>query len=95
MKLSTDAAIAVCEQAAARGLVVGRVEGGFWHAPGFEARLDCIWDGVDPPVDFNAAEKNNILAANFIRSERASHDVFIITAPSMTGWRHSWEGNND
>ncbi|MNQ92081.1 Colicin-E5 immunity protein [compost metagenome] len=87
MKLSTDAAIEVCELATQRGLVVARIEGGIWHFPGFEARLDCIWDGGDPPVEFNVAERNNIMAANFIRSECAVHDVFIITAPSVKGWK--------
>lgn len=86
MKLSADAAIAVCERASQRGLVIARIEGGIWHSPGFEARLDCIWDGVDPPVDIGAAEQNNLAAAEFIRSEREAHDVFVVTAPRLTGW---------
>lgn len=86
MKLSADAAVAVCLDAANLGLVVARIEGGIWHDPGFEARIDCIWDGVDPPVDRETAEKNNRAAADFVRSERAVHDVFVITAPAMTGW---------
>jgi len=86
MKLSRDAAVKVCELAAQRGLVVARIEGGIWHSPGFEARLDCIWDGVDPPVELDVAEENNIEAANFIRSKSEMHDVFIITAPCMSGW---------
>jgi hypothetical protein len=85
MKVSADAAVAICEGAAERGLVVGRIEGGIWHAPGFEARLDCIWDGVDPPVDQKTAEQNNRAAAEFVRSERVAHDVFVITAPRMAG----------
>lgn len=86
MKLSTNAAIAVCESAAEHGLVIARVEGGIWHIPGFEARLDCIWDGVDPPVDRRLAEQNNRTAAAFIRLEGEVHDVFVLTAPSMMGW---------
>lgn len=86
MKLSVDAAISICEQAAERGLVISRVEGGIWHSPGFEARLDCIWDGVDPPVDFSAAEQNNFAAAGFIRSESKTHDVFVLTAPPMMNY---------
>jgi hypothetical protein len=66
MKLSVDAAIAFCEQAGQLGLVIARVEGGIWHFPGFEARLDCIWDGVDPPIDASTAEKNNLTAAEFV-----------------------------
>ena len=79
MKLSADGAIAICEQAAGRGFVVIRIEGGIWHAPGFEARLDCIWDGVDPPTDRSVAEQNNTAAAEFVRDERHLHDVYVIT----------------
>ncbi|MGD1326115.1 colicin immunity protein [Pandoraea pnomenusa] len=86
MKLSADAAIAVCERAARHGLVIARIEGGIWHSPGFEARLDCIWDGVDPPVERVAAEQNNLAAVAFIRSESVVHDAFVVTAPQMTGW---------
>jgi len=86
MKLSADAAIAVCERAGQHGLIIARIEGGIWHFPGFEARLDCIWDGVDPPVDDGVAEQNNLAAAEFIRSESEVHDVFVVTAPQMTGW---------
>ncbi|WP_319001729.1 colicin immunity protein [Burkholderia cenocepacia] len=88
MKLTTEAAIDVCERAAQQGLVVARIEGGIWRNPGFEARVDCIWDGADPPVDLDAAEQNNQRAAEFIRSESPPHDVFVVTAPSMTGWKH-------
>lgn len=86
MKLSTDAAIAICERATQRGLVIARIEGGIWHFPGFEARVDCIWDGLCPPVDVNAAEQNNLAAAEFIRTESRVHDVFVVTAPPMTHW---------
>ncbi|MDR2154224.1 MAG: colicin immunity protein [Burkholderiaceae bacterium] len=83
MKLTADAAIAICEQASRRGYVITRIEGGIWHFPGFEARLDCIWDGVDLPVGIRAAEKNNLAAIEFIRSERKMHDVFIVTSPKI------------
>jgi Colicin-E5 Imm protein len=85
MKVSADAAVAICEHAARHGLVVARIEGGIWHAPGFEARLDCIWDGVEPPVDQRTAEQNNRMAVEFIQAERMMHDVYVITAPHMTG----------
>ena len=84
MKMSGDAAIAVCERATARGLVIARIEGGIWHSPGFEARLDCIWDGGDPPVGLGVAEENNLAAAEFIRSESDKHNVFVLTAPCLT-----------
>ncbi|HDR9837044.1 TPA: colicin immunity protein [Burkholderia multivorans] len=86
MKLSAGAAIEICERAAEQGMVVSRVEGGIWHFPGFEARLDCIWDGADPPVDSTAANQNNLAAADFIRAESNVHDVFVVTASRMTGW---------
>ncbi|WP_419684372.1 colicin immunity protein [Burkholderia theae] len=92
MKLSTDAAIAVCELAVQHGLVVARIEGGIWHFPGFEARFDCIWDGAGPPVDPGAAERNNQRAAEFIRSESPPHDVFVVTSPPMTGWKPGQRG---
>jgi len=86
MILSTDAAISVCLLAASRGLVIARVEGGLWHSPGFEARVDCIWDGIDPPASGEQADENNRLAAEFIRDESGVHDAFVLTAPSIGGW---------
>ncbi|MCA8150842.1 colicin immunity protein [Burkholderia contaminans] len=86
MKVSAEAAFAICVSAVKHGLVVVRVEGGIWHNPGFEARSDCIWDGVDPPVSHDVAEVNNLVAAKFIQAERQEHDAFVITAPSIAGW---------
>jgi hypothetical protein len=88
MKLTPDAAIHVCAEAAQNGLVIVRIEGGIWHAPGFEARLDCIWDGADPPLDLSSALVNNARAAEFIRAECARHSAFIITDAALTGYRH-------
>lgn len=88
--LTTDAAIAVCLQAAGRGLLVARVEGGIWHDPGYEYRLDCIWEGEDPPVPEREAHDNNMVAAEFIRrkSRELKYDVFVLTAPPISGWPH-------
>lgn len=88
MKLSPTAALSVCNEATARGLVVARVEGGMWHSPGFEARLDCIWDGTDPPIEIEEANTNNRRAADFVRNESDVHSVFVITAPPIAGWPH-------
>lgn len=88
MKLSADAAIEVCLLAGRHGLVVARIEGGIWHHPGFEARVDCIWDGANPPVGLSDAEANNKNAAYFIKQEMSVHDAFVITAPSTSGWPH-------
>jgi Colicin-E5 Imm protein len=81
MKVSAYAAIAICERAAQHGLVIARIEGGIWHAPEFEARLDCIWDGLNPPMDRETAGRYNRDAAEFIQVEQTVHDVFVITAP--------------
>lgn len=88
MPLSPRAAVEVCLTAAASGRLIARIEGGIWHDPGFEARLDCIWDGADPPLPESAAHQNNLEAAEFIKEEMDFHSVFILTAPPITGWRH-------
>lgn len=88
MRLTSNAAIEACCAAAERGLVVARIEGGIWLHPGFEARRDCIWDGADPPLSYADASANNEKAAGFIADKSSSHDVFILTAPPMTGWPH-------
>lgn len=88
MKLSPSAAIAVCRTAAHNGLVIARVEGGVWCSPGFEARLDCIWEGADPPISIEAAAKNNLVAGEFILRQGAVHTAFILTAAPLSGWPH-------
>lgn len=88
MKLTPNAAQEVCNKALEHGLVVVRIEGGIWHNPGFEARLDCIWDGVDPPVSETEAAINNARALEMIREEIEVHDVFIITTAPLTGYKH-------
>ncbi|WP_244138763.1 MULTISPECIES: colicin immunity protein [Burkholderia] len=87
MKLSTAAAIDVCERAAQYGLVVARIEGGIWHLdpPQFEARYDCIWDGADPPIDVNSADQNNHAGAEFIRRMSPPNDVFVLMTLPITG----------
>ncbi|NHZ95632.1 colicin immunity protein [Massilia sp. CCM 8734] len=85
MRLSPLAAMQVCAESAHRGLVIARVEGGIWHAPGFESRLDCIWDGQDPPLDQDQASGNNQEAARFIASQTPAHGVFILTASPLAG----------
>lgn len=88
MYLTADAAVDVCLEAAQRGRVVARVEGGIWRNPGFEARVDCIWNGADPPIEISTATANNGKAAEFIRVESNKHDAFVPTAPPVTGWPH-------
>jgi len=88
MKLTSAAAQDICIKALKHGVVVVRIEGGIWHNPGFEARLDCIWDGVDPPVSETEAETNNARALEMIREESEVHDTFIITTAPLTGYKH-------
>jgi hypothetical protein len=87
MRLTPPAAIDVCLQAAQHELIVFRIEGGFWLNPGFESRLDCIWESADPPMDVPRAEANGRNAAEFIREMSDEHDVFIITTVPLEGWR--------
>ena len=79
MFLMPEAAIEVCRLCIDKGLVVGRVEGGIWHHPGFEARLDSIWDGEYFTTDPEVIQKNNLRAIENIKEEMKLHDVFIIT----------------
>ncbi|EGD34501.1 colicin transporter [Capnocytophaga sp. oral taxon 338] len=81
MKLSSLAAIDVCKECTRREMYVWRIEGGIWHSPGFEARIDCIWDSCfDPKSNSNSSIKdNNRLAEEFVKEEMNSCDVFIAT----------------
>ncbi len=85
MKLSREAAIEACLDAASQGLVAIKIEGGIWSDGTFEARMDAIWDGADPPVKRKDAHENNLAAANFIRSQDPSYNAFIITSYSFGG----------
>ncbi|NJA06625.1 colicin immunity protein [Methylomonas sp. UP202] len=89
MLLTSAAAQSVCFEASGHSLVVVRVEGGIWRNPGFEARLDCIWDGRDPPLSQIEATSNNLRASDMIREESGVHDVFIITTAPLSGYRHN------
>ena len=88
MKLTSNAAQEACKRAIEYNVVVVRVEGGIWHNPGFEARLDCIWDGIDPPIAKSEAVVNNSKALKFIIEESNLHDAFIITTAPLTGYTH-------
>ena len=79
MKLSPDAALGVCKRATDLNLVIIRIEGGIWHNPGFEARIDCIWDGADLLGSHINIAANNINAFDFIHEERTEHNAFILS----------------
>lgn len=77
MKLTPRAAKNVCQQSLSQGYIVSRIEGGIWHNPGFEMRLDCIWDR---PVEFDLLpEKALIDAIEFLDYELEEHNAFIVS----------------
>ena len=86
MKLSRHAAKEVCSRAATKELVVVKLEGGIWNDRKFEARLDAIWDGLDPPADPDSAHRNNLLAVTFIQSADPAYNAFILTSVSVKGY---------
>jgi len=79
MKLSRSAALGVCQEAASKNAIIVRIEGGFKQGKAFEARLDCIWDGIDPPYTPEAAIKNNLRGAAYIERSSVEHNAFIVT----------------
>lgn len=85
MKLTAQAAKDVCLQAIDYGILIGKIEGGFWRASRFEARLDCIWDGVSAPVSLEEARHQNLKAAAFVDSWAIQHNAFIITTLLILG----------
>lgn len=89
MKLTHKAAIDVCIAAADRSLVIARVEGGIFSGNSYEARLDAIWDGKDPPLSYDETRKNNARAIEFIKMESAVHNAFIITCAPIFGWSNN------
>jgi hypothetical protein len=80
MYLTADAALRVCRTAAQRELLVYRVEGGIWHHPGFEARLDAIWDSqIGAPVSAESVQQSNERLAMLIEQDPAGCDAFVVS----------------
>jgi hypothetical protein len=79
--LTSDAALRVCAEAAARGLLVYRIEGGIWReGRGCEMRLGAIWDSqVDPPIAVAVANTNNLRLASMVRNDPESCDTFVVS----------------
>jgi hypothetical protein len=91
MKLSATAAYNLCQEVSHRDILIIRIEGGIWSPGRFEARLDCIWDGLDPPVTRAEAIENNNDAAEFVRIEStmvrqdsAPYNAFIFTVSHIS-----------
>ncbi|RVU35518.1 colicin immunity protein [Rheinheimera riviphila] len=79
MKLTPDAAIELCKCLVEKDVVVVCVEGGIWHNPGFESRLDAIWTGKKPPVSRTDLANNNNNAIKSIMEDREICNAFIIS----------------
>jgi hypothetical protein len=86
MFLTTEATKDVCRKALRHGLLVTRIEGGILHNAEFEARVDCIWEGMNPPATVEQAEQNNARALADVIRESASHNAFVVTTAPLTGW---------
>jgi hypothetical protein len=90
MRLTRAGAVEVARRASNQKIIIVMVEGGAWQYPGFKSKLDAIWKSkIDPPCDVKAAEHSNRQAKNFIENCSSETDVFIITAPPITGYRHN------
>jgi hypothetical protein len=61
--------------------IVSRVEAGIWHSPGFEMRLDCIWDR-DEAFD-GKSQLASEDAINFIEEEMIDHSAFIVSLQKL------------
>lgn len=81
MKLTPEAAIAVCSRCIENGYIVSRIEGGIWHDPGFEMRLDCIWDRNKKWDESPQVAKHE--AIKFIEEELSEHNAFIISLQKL------------
>ncbi|MEL4427211.1 colicin immunity protein [Shewanella indica] len=77
MKLTPKAAIDVCKKSVELKYLVSRIEGGIWHNPGFEMRLDCIWDR-DKTLD-GKSQLASEEAIKFIEEELVDHTAFIVS----------------
>jgi hypothetical protein len=84
MVLDADVAQKVIDQCSDRDLAIIRVEGGFVHEHEFEARLDCIWDGIDTLVTFKQLRDNNEKAKQFVEIEKSDHNGFVLTVAQNT-----------
>ena len=80
MKLTLPAAKSVIQQCTDQLVAVSGIEGGIWHNPGFEARLDAIWKckmGGDP--DDQELKFNNSEAERFLSDFEVAYDTAIIS----------------
>jgi hypothetical protein len=89
--LSGPAAVNACLLAGFCDLYVGRIEGGIFHDPGFESRMDSIWTGIREPESREEAVRWNQEAAAFVSDQMTTSpdpnlppcDVFILVMGRM------------
>jgi Colicin-E5 Imm protein len=82
---SLRAAAEICAEAAARDLLIARIEGGNWRHPGFQPSGLFVWDGLDPPATADAAKINNDHGRRFVL-QSTDCDAFILTSSPILGW---------
>lgn len=82
MKLTPEAAIGVCCHCIEIDYIVSRIEGGIWHNPGFEMRLDCIWERNKKWNESPQLAKNE--AIKFIEEELSEHNAFIVSLQKIS-----------
>lgn len=78
MKLALQASLDVANRCTKEGIAISIVEGGIWHNPGFEARLDAIWHSKFDVMPEKVAA-NNEDAIQFIRDFDDAYDTAIIS----------------
>lgn len=86
--MTVEGARGVCQSAADRELIVVRIEAGYLEGQSFEARLDGIWDGQDPPVDVESVTENNQDALAYIEKMSTEYNGFVITVAPIIGYMH-------
>lgn len=79
MKLSKKAAMVVIDRILKSGGTIWGIEGGIWHNPGFEARIDAITK-YNYKLSLEHEESDNILRDYFANCPE-NYDTFIITIP--------------
>lgn len=81
MKLTREAGASVVEKCSDKALAVSTIEGGIWHDPGFEARLDAIWHSeLDSYPEDQKIAPNNAEALQFLRSDMPTEcDTVIVS----------------
>lgn len=79
MALTPKAAIEVCEEATARGVYIGTIEGGHWRNPGFQPDMNTRWDSLKYYKDIDIKLNNDIAIENINGDVAEGYTAFLIT----------------